>query len=461
MGKFVGDTNNDYNVNRYVLNKVHTSDLYHEDLDGNNPSKNLNDYVEQKKPSLIEDNNNEINKDLNMQPKFEVNNDLNTKNNFVYEQNDVGKDLDVKNIISKQLESYQDKLNDASSFLEGSPTFVTYYNKNNDLSTEDVGLGGVIEIVGGESPIKYNKILDFPVWNIEELQPDLDFDEEMGLNTSLETTAIILPETIKPLPDDFVIINYLNKERLFKVTDVQISSLDCKCYYKITFELASNNKKWLDSQVVHIYNFDFQNKCLTNQNITDTINFLEQTVKRISEEYIRYFYKDKMNIFVFDKTYDNMLHRFIKENHIFIKDKTIMWNIHVQPELLFTINEDMLYRETIFNKIKYDNPHDFLNSFVLEPIIKTKYINSVFYQFRNNFSKIVYDKNSEIKLYDLNKDNILYNSINKFINGGKDYKEYISFCKEFYVNYNMENYILVPCIIYILKLLISNLKNKE
>ena len=76
----------------------------------------------------------------------------------------MGKFIQEKNVEQKVLNNYFDNYLDTtdrySKWLQGSPTFVTYYSINLENSTQDRGLNNVTEIVGGESPIKYNKCIE-------------------------------------------------------------------------------------------------------------------------------------------------------------------------------------------------------------------------------------------------------------------------------------------------------------
>lgn len=109
-------------------------------------------------------------------------------------------------------------------FLDKIPTFVTYYHISVNNSMTDSGFLNVDEIVGNDSPIKFQKIDDFPIYGIEAIQLDLS-DEDEGLNSSYESEGIILPNTIKPLPNDYFTITYLSKEYIFMVNNIDYDTI--------------------------------------------------------------------------------------------------------------------------------------------------------------------------------------------------------------------------------------------
>jgi len=107
--------------------------------------------------------------------------------------------VEQKIIHENILRHLQNTYSYQSKRLQGTPIFVTYYNKNVSASEQDQPLETVKDLLGYESPIKYNKINDFPLYLASESNPTIDIDEAFGLNTESTGEAVILPNTIKPL----------------------------------------------------------------------------------------------------------------------------------------------------------------------------------------------------------------------------------------------------------------------
>ena len=145
--------------------------------------------------------------------------------------------IDEEKIINNNAFVYEEKLNSQyTRFLERPPTFVTYYSINTIESVVDEGFLNVERLLGKNSPIKFNKIEHFPVYGLDMITPDLSEDEE-GLTTSYNGDLIILPNTIAPSPNDFFIINHLDKNIIFMVTEVDYDTIKSNIFYKIGFTL--------------------------------------------------------------------------------------------------------------------------------------------------------------------------------------------------------------------------------
>ena len=120
-----------------------------------------------------------------------------------------------------------------SIFLESKPTFTTYYHVNKIRSRTDKGLKMPEKLNGALSPIRYNKLLNFPLYGIEQIQLQLE-EEDEGLTSDYSGEAIILPNTIHPTPDDYFIINYLEKKYMFRITNYAYDTIKSNNYYKQT-----------------------------------------------------------------------------------------------------------------------------------------------------------------------------------------------------------------------------------
>ena len=66
-----------------------------------------------------------------------------------------------RTLVNKYVDSYMNGVNQYAKYIDSTPSFATYYSRDVDRSTENPGLGQVKEIVGMESPLRYNKIKNY------------------------------------------------------------------------------------------------------------------------------------------------------------------------------------------------------------------------------------------------------------------------------------------------------------
>ena len=124
------------------------------------------------------------------------------------------------------------------TFFDSIPMLVEYYSKSHAESTSDVNLGTVQEIVGSDSPIKFNLIKDFPLYNCTNLDVSAEDSDEAGTEADVTGTAIVIPSALMPREDDcFTVPWYGHKKALFRVSNIKRSNIKGQSFYEISFYL--------------------------------------------------------------------------------------------------------------------------------------------------------------------------------------------------------------------------------
>ena len=185
------------------------------------------------------------------------------------------------------------------------PTEVTYYKQNVEKTTLDEASGLNYAHLGAESPIKFNKILGFYIYGIEQMSPDMSVGD-FGLEKEpVEGQALILPNTIIPTIGDMFKINYLKEDVLFRVNAINSDTLDngSNCY-QITYALYKIKlQSTIEKQVVKTYRCIVDNigtdfKCIIEDTTIDLIEKLEGAIEQIIDAY-QLFFDPKVQNFVY------------------------------------------------------------------------------------------------------------------------------------------------------------------
>jgi hypothetical protein len=397
-------------------------------------------------------------------------------------ENALGKFIEEQAVIQTHLDNYIKQAYDFSKYIEGSPTFVTYYSKDILASTEDVTLGGVLEHIGTESPIKFNKIENFPVYGIESLVPQTDYDEEEGLSTEIEGQAVILPNTIKPLVNDYFRVS-LSGNLLYRVTNVEVDNAGNKVMYRISYSLSSSSPSILEEkQISENFKVVYENIGKDVKSVIKESDFLllddiDSEYNNLVKKYTRLFYNKDYNTFLFnDRIYDKLLIKFISDNNLFIKTRTFLKNIKIEPSLKEDMDDFFIYEGTIFNALE-NMDKDLLENFVFNSE-KVNEPSSVFSLFKNKYEiwKLIYNELGETDSFGIYPDNFIDNikSNVKFIESEYQLFNFLidylnnSLVKENLINYvakekfksSLINYTMIPCILFILKQIQNTIMNK-
>ena len=219
-------------------------------------------------------------------------------------------DVNKSEFIDKTIDIYSSiKFSQYSRYI-GSPFYVTYLSVNEVMSTSDIGTKNIDNVLGRESPIKYNKINNLPLYNLQGTKPEFEINENYGADINIELNGLVLlPGTVKPNPYDLLIISYPNaKQALFRVGQFEYNSLQSNDFYTFGASLFGYytdaiEESGLSFQIVEEYetifeNIGTQNSCFIRSDKVDEINSLVRTIETLKSDYMNKYYNPLMNSFV-------------------------------------------------------------------------------------------------------------------------------------------------------------------
>lgn len=212
--------------------------------------------------------------------------------------------INEEQMINQNIFDFEDRLNSpVVRLLDQTPTFVTYYHINMDETTSDEGFHDAESVIGNRSPMRFQKVEKFPIYGLDQIVLQLQ-DTEAGLDTSYEGEATILPNTIKPLPNDFFIISYLHDDYIFRVIEINFDTIRADNFYKIRFVIEYNDSEKLKqlNDLVHdkytcvLENIGSENKCILQQDYKEKIDQIDTMYSDMVSLYLSLFYNEKHNV---------------------------------------------------------------------------------------------------------------------------------------------------------------------
>lgn len=245
---------------------------------------------------------------------------------------------DSKNFANTEKAFLKQSLEDYSSYLNSLPLLVEYYSKDHFNSTFDENLGTVQEILGPDSPVKFNKIQNFPLYKASILEGTEDDSEEVGTEGDVQGTAIVPPQQVYPRVDDLFIIKFYGKETVFRVSSVKRSNIKGKSFYEISYYLYSTlgDGGNIDNQVKKEYKVVGSPSSVTKSAIlaVDKAEICERLQNKIELliNRMKAFYSDEGEAYLFDLgtgkiRWDECVHAFIAKNGLF--DRSIAYRNEV------------------------------------------------------------------------------------------------------------------------------------
>ena len=244
--------------------------------------------------------------------------------------------IDEVGMVKKNILQYEDRLKSPTRrFQDKSFVPVTYFHIKGSSSTTDPGYGDVTEIIGTESPIKFEQINDLPLYGMDQMVLQTAV-EDQGLDTQFESDAIVMANTIKPLQNDYFIIPHLPEHFLFRVTSVEYDTTVSSGCYKISYMLEYNDpelKDQLKKQIKDTYTCIYDNigtgeKSIIQSDIDKKIKEIDAMYDKIAKTYMIFYYNERYNCFLADfgngrKLFDPFQLDFIMDHQIFKRKNEI------------------------------------------------------------------------------------------------------------------------------------------
>lgn len=373
------------------------------------------------------------------------------------------------------------------------PTIVTYYNINKADSTLDPGSKLAYDNIGGNSPIRYNKINDFIIYGFNKVELQTENDE-FGLEAEkISGDCYILPNTIKPIEGDYFEVEHIKDSTwLFIVTDVQQDTLmNGSNVYKITYKLEYVDNERLQNQVIGDFKLIEKREGTNVIKVVETTKFekakvLDEKAVMLKYYYNELFYNKKVQTFIYRdltewQTYDPFMIEFLIRNKIL--DNGLDSYIHVCHQIdvnkTFTID----YDKTFYRAFEKKSISDLMKSLYniipeeikaygttfagrYETYFKTNYINTQKpgYTLATIPAELIYDveenKIIDENIEDLNVSIPLWkNIIVKYFNGGDITEKELESINEIKFEYAPEAFYFVPLLIFCIEYSIENLLN--
>jgi hypothetical protein len=197
------------------------------------------------------------------------------------------------------------------SRMTGLKTLVTYYlqkaiGANNYLvNTDTLGTTDLNNRL-------FIKIKELVITCMGEMAAQVD-QKEMGVDLIADGQVKILPKTIQPMIGDYFIMTVYNKPCLFKVTNVNKTTLEDDSAYEATYQLIEENPdeklKQIEGLVSDTYQFVYSHvgtsfRTLFKSDEFKALESMDKIYRRIGSIYNELFYDKDKNTYIL--TYDTL-----------------------------------------------------------------------------------------------------------------------------------------------------------
>lgn len=300
---------------------------------------------------------------------------------------------DEKTLVQNQMYKYDKYLHTRMNKYTGDArTLVTYWNINDAETTTSLGMGTHYQILGVDSPLRYDRIENMVLLGFNQAAPNDDKQVTGSTirNYGVSGECFIIPGTIMPRENDMFIVNHLRMEHIFRVTQVTQDGLTTDGSYRISYSLYTTNPKeicFLEKQTVNKMIMDLQT--IGGSDLTPVIgekdydhrSRLIRMVDDMVENYIARYYDEKHNCFLLHLNgrtlFDVCGHYFMARTGVMICDNHTR-NVVLTDNKLRTSELEYLYQKSPFKWIERDAPLSYLDTFKYHLVKASQYPSSSF-----------------------------------------------------------------------------------
>ena len=306
-------------------------------------------------------------------------------------------------LVDQQMYKYTKFLHSRITKYTGAGrTLVKYFNINDQNTTTSMGFDTHYQILGNDSPLRYNEIHNMILIGFSPLQPeDSQASTSNARNYALHGEAFVIPGTIQPKENDFFIVKHLNMNHLFRVTQVTQDGLNTDGSYRIAYELFSTNPPEINKvyqQTVGHYTLDLQT--IGGEDLTPVIGKEDyelrtriiNMVNDMIENYVARYYDSTHNCFVLhlngQSLFDVCGNVFMSKHGIMINDNS-NGNIVLNPNKIRDQRLDFLYQKSPYKWIERDAPCRYLQSFKYHTVKGWSYPDSSFAMYGSDIDVMI------------------------------------------------------------------------
>jgi hypothetical protein len=261
-----------------------------------------------------------------------------------------------------------------NKYIENGAILTTYYSQRESSITVDRGLQDIDQLFGKKSPLRYNKIKNFPLYGFGQANPE-NSDENQIEDINIEGDSVIIPSTVVPKQSDFFQVNHLKMTALFQITSVNYDSMKPEGYYKIHYRLISTSDERLQElqeQVIETYSTELN---AVGSNINPIIkeddfhyrNQIRQMVNQMIANYKALYYNSRHNCFLYHHPelgldwFDMCGNEFIAKHSLMNTENS--GNVIVLNDKLQDSQLPFYYSNSVYNWIELGAPTRMIRKF--------------------------------------------------------------------------------------------------
>jgi hypothetical protein len=282
--------------------------------------------------------------------------------------------INESDLVNKSVLDFEQRTDSQlNRFLDTTPVFTVWYHINNPESMADVGWKDIEQLLGPNSPVRFNRISNVPIYQMDQVLTNLS-QTEYGADIEYEGDGVLIPNTVIPDPNDFFMIQHLHSIYMFRIKEISYDTMRPNGYYKISFFLMYTDedsldylrKQTIEGNICILENIGTERNSVVADIDYEHITKLEKMANEMIDMYMDLFYNTRHNCFLgnideYNRFYDQYMHTFIKDNSL-VNIKNSVQTIYAAPKV-YDKQSKTKYLQTVWYWIEHDHQLKYMNEF--------------------------------------------------------------------------------------------------
>lgn len=174
--------------------------------------------------------------------------------------------------------------------LSGNSISSIVYKIDLENSTVSEGSETVLQKVGPESPYRYLRISNVPIFNVQQVELTTEWSEDHGYMTETRIECIANPNIVSIEVDDYIILEYSSYKNLYRVISASPDTFEQINYNKLTLLATQYTNENIDYQVSKRFSYVFETASVIDESTNNILNDLLSQINNFYKIFLAEFY---------------------------------------------------------------------------------------------------------------------------------------------------------------------------
>lgn len=156
--------------------------------------------------------------------------------------------------------------------LSGNNISCVLYKVDESKSTISEGATTLVNTIGKESPYRFMKITNVPLFNITTIDPTLNWTEDNGFGAEMRIECIAQPSNLAIQVNDYISLSDLSYRNLWRVVEAQPDSPEDIYYTKLVLVPTQYTEENISFQVTKRMSYLFESSAIIDENMNNNLN---------------------------------------------------------------------------------------------------------------------------------------------------------------------------------------------